>query len=388
MKKIIIVINNLEVGGVQKSLVNLLNEINNIYDITLCVFYLENEKFIEDIPQNIKIMKVNSFYKFLGCSQSQLKKFSFKYFLRGFFALMTKIFGRHLMLSFFDMFQRKISGFDYAISYLHEQSDKTFYGGCNNFVLKKINASFKATYVHCDFSLCGANTLKNKKLYNKFNRIICCSNGCAEKFIECNPNLLEKVSVIRNCNNFKMIKKLSEELNVYSKDYFNIVTVARLSAEKSISKAILAINFLIENGVKVKYHIVGEGKQKNELIKLVDQYKLSNSIFFYGNRVNPYPFIKNADLFLLTSEHEAAPMVFDEAAYLKVPILSTRTLSVNEMILYPGFGMVCGHSQEEINMSLFSLILENKLEIIKVKINNFEFNNDESVLRFKKIFNV
>ena len=72
----------------------------------------------------------------------------------------------------------------------------------------------------------------------------------------------------------------------------------------------------------------------------------------HGSQLNPYRYMKNAKLLLLPSYHEAAPMVFQEAIALEVPILTTDTTSAMEMVVNQGAGWVCGFDDESIYCSL------------------------------------
>ena len=81
-------------------------------------------------------------------------------------------------------------------------------------------------------------------------------------------------------------------------------------------------------------------------------------ITFYGNQANPYPYIKQADLLLIPSLHEAAPVVIDEAICLGWPIFSTETISAKEMILDRKVGFVCKNDQESLTESLQKVLMD------------------------------
>ena len=199
MKKIIIVNNNLKTGGVQISLINLLKEIGSIYDVTLLLF-AANEQELEKIPKEVKVVTVSSPFKYFGISFDESKRSLGQCLTRSFFAIVTKVLGRSVAIQLMAPFQKKIKGYDCAISYLHEGVQKSFYGGCNEFVLKKIEAKKKIAWIHCDFSLCGANNAKSKRIYAEFDTIVACSEGAKATFVKCLPELENKCISIRNCN--------------------------------------------------------------------------------------------------------------------------------------------------------------------------------------------
>jgi len=379
MKKIIIVNNNLKTGGVQISLLNLLKEIHNLYDVTLLLFSAD-ENSLKLIPENVKVIIEKSPFSYFGISFQESKRSLKSLCGRTFWTIITKIFGRSTAIRLMSPFAKTYENYDCAISYLHEGGQKSFYGGCNEFVLKKINAPKKITWLHCDFSLCGANNKKSVNIYHAFDTIIACSEGTKNAFLKCMPDLESKCVVIRNCNDYAAIQKMAQPAMTYPEDVFNIVTVARLSAEKGIDRMLHAVSVAKNNGFRCHYHIVGTGSELGSLKQWVSDLSLTDEVTFYGNQTNPYPYIAAADLFVLPSYHEAAPMVFDEAASLGIPVLATETTSTHEMITAENAGFVCENSQEGLTTSLLE-ILENpaKLKVISNHLKARSFHNQKSV---------
>ena len=369
-KKILIVNNNMHIGGVQKSLVNLLWNISDEYDVTLLLFY-KGGKLLKDLPEKVKVIEANFAYRFLGMSRLDCKNIPEK-IGRTFFAAISRIIGRKYAIMLMGLFQKKIKGFDVAVSYLHNPSDKMFYGGCNDFVLKHVAAQKKIAFLHCDYNLCGANTLENAKLYKKFDVIAACSRGCADSFVKACPSLKDKVKVVYNCHRFDQIKAMAKEDPIsMEEDKVNIVTVARLGKEKGVERAVRAVASLGNLKENIKYYIIGDGIQKKLIKEIIEKENLSRNIVLCGEKTNPYGYISAADMLLIPSYSEAAPLVIGEAACLGTPILSTKTSSAMEMIVNRGFGWVCENSEEAIVEKLkeilnnTSCIYEKKEEIRK-----------------------
>lgn len=74
--KILIVNNNMEIGGIQKSLANLLSEISTKHDVTLFLFNPEGA-LMDEIPENVQVINGNFYTRVLGMSQNQAKKKGF-----------------------------------------------------------------------------------------------------------------------------------------------------------------------------------------------------------------------------------------------------------------------------------------------------------------------
>ncbi|MDD4413156.1 MAG: glycosyltransferase [Oscillospiraceae bacterium] len=384
MKKLLFVNNNMKIGGVQKSLCNLLIEISGLYDITLLLFDKSGD-YLNDIPSNVKVISTKSAFHCLGISQSEAIG-GWK-LLRGFFVIFSRVFGLPAALKLISLTQRKIIGYDVAISFLHASRSSGFYGGCNEFVLNKVISKEKITFLHCDYTQTGAANDYNNSNYRRFDKIAACSEGCRQKFLEVIPEMTDRCFVVRNCNDFREIAVLSEQEPVcYDKSYLNILTVARLGGEKGIERVIPAIYQCVQKGYNVRYHIVGDGIMRSKLENMVKDLKIEENIFFYGNQANPYRFMKNADLLVLPSYHEAAPMVFDEAICMNLPILATKTTSTDEMILKVNAGWVCENSEDGILKALMGIASDPEAlskAAKQMREATYQFNNNSSVNQFQ-----
>lgn len=345
----------MHIGGVQKALISLLWNIQDRYDVTLLLFNEVGECY-NDIPPGVKVVAVKSAFRFLGMTRYDLHTFGDKVG-RSFFAAISRVFGRKYAIALMGLGQRKLKGYDAAISYLHNPGDKAFYGGCNDFVLKHVSAEKKIAFLHCDYVRSGANTPDNNKMYAQFDRIAACSQGCADSFITVNPLLRDKVIVVPNCHRFDQIRELAEKSPVeLQKGTVNIVTVARLGSEKGVGRAVQVLAGLGEKRERIHYYIVGDGIQRGMIEQAIDREGLRDYITLCGMLSNPYGYIRAADLLLIPSYSEAAPLVIGEAACLGTPILSTETTSAREMIEMTGYGWVCENTEEAMTKALDQLL--------------------------------
>ena len=357
MKWILIVNNNMHIGGVQKALVNLLNAIHDRYDITLLLFHPAGE-LLKEIPADVTVLAVRSAYRFLGMTRYDVAHKPLWKLQRSLWALTTRILGRTSAISLMAFGQKKLTGYDAVISFLHDAGERLFYGGCNDFVLRHTSATRKITVLHCDYSICGANTPENALRYRQFDVIAACSEGCGRQFISCIPELKDKVNTLFNCHDFEGIACAArEDPQKFPADSVNIVTVARLGKEKGVLRAVETLGQLtdFEN---YHYYIVGDGIERPQIETRIQELGLEQKVTLLGEKVTPYGYIQAADLLLIPSVSEAAPMVVGEAAALGTPILSTMTSSAKDMIETPGYGWVCENSQEGLWQMLCRILSE------------------------------
>ena len=381
MKKILIVNNNLDMGGIQKSLINLLKSQHHSYDITLLLFS-QSGALLSQVPAGVKVISPNTSYKMLGLGREELKKFPLLFAFKAFLMKFASVFSRRKAMRILGLFQRKIKGYDTVISFSHLTNSNIFANGCGDFVLDKTECNNKVCLIHCDYLNSGFMSEQNNEEYDEFDKIACCSDSVRMRFIQGSRINEDKVYCLRNFFDVD-IKNVSEkDTEHYDAGYINIVSVARLSSEKGIDRAIEAM-FNVHRD-DIRYYIVGDGPERNLLQEKVNEYNLSNNVFFLGEQKNPYKYMSEADYLLVPSRHEAAPIVFDEAKVLGVPVITTNTTSAEEMVgMYGGY--VCENTPEGIE-GVIAKIQKATLKIPvpvdnKVQCNQFAELNNKSERR-------
>ena len=229
MKKILIVNNNMKIGGVQKSLCNLLWSVADQYDITLYLF-APIGAYMHDIPPQVHVLSCDSLFRYLGTSQKDCSTHWRDYFIRGILACVCKLFGRKAILPLLLRSQEQLqTHYDCAISYLHNGAPHRFYGGVNEFVLKRVSAERKIAFLHCDYMQCGANCEENNAAYKGFDTIAACSRGCRSAFIRAMPELAEKCRIVPNFHQYEKIRALAAQAPYcYADGQLHVLMVARI----------------------------------------------------------------------------------------------------------------------------------------------------------------
>lgn len=353
MKKVLIVQDNLKMGGIQKALSNALCLApQNEYDITLLLFH-EGGVLLDEIPSSISVITAGKGYSILGKSKEEIQRNKGQFLLKGFLYVWTKLFNRNSAMRLLGLFKRKLCGYDYAVSYSHPFHEKVLSGGAAEFILSKVEAKEKICFIHCDYFQSGIRSKYNDKMLGKFDKLVCVSNSVKNRFIESVPHLAQRAVTIRNSVLKEDIVKLSFiETYCYDSSFINLLTVARLSQEKGIARALEAL--ALSKRKDVRYYIVGEGPEREKIENIIRLLRLEEQVFLMGATENPYAYMKNADYLLVPSYHEAAPMVFDEARVLELKIVSTETLSAKEMVTGEG-SIVCENSTEGLTEAFLRL---------------------------------
>ena len=375
----------MHIGGVQKALVNLLKEIASEYEVTLLLFYKGGE-LLRDVPENVRVITACRALRGWGATREDADGLRLQ-LSRAFSAAITRAAGRKWICRILFPFQKKLRGYDVAISYLHSGNDHVFYGGCNEFVLRCTEAEKKISFLHCDYEKMHAGSRYNASIYQKFDAIAACSAGCKDAFSAVFPELKQKVQVVRNCHDYERLHHdAAQAPAALSKTSVNVVTLSRFGREKGVLRGIQAVADVQRAGKKLRYFIIGNGVEYPKAAAMVKQLGLETSVTLLGEMLNPYGYLKAADVLLIPSFSEAAPMVIGEAASLGTPVLSTRTSSAEEMIVCSGYGWVCDNTQVGITEGLERLLANPEiLKSHRESLEKMEFTNSEAITEFRHL---
>lgn len=393
MKKILFMCINMNIGGTEKALLTMLNEMDRRkYDITL--FMLEEYGgFLNQIPDGIKVMYLKEY--------KTLKKF-----INNPPQLVAKelIKNRKVISGLSILFIYTISKLikDISIYYkyilrnvdiLNEEYDIAIaYAGpmdfISYFVINKIKSKKRVQWIHFDITKIGFNVNFAKKIYDKFDKVFVVSNEGKDKLINFLPSLKDKTEVFFNIISCKMIEKMSYEGEGFSDDFdgTRILTVGRLSKEKGQDLIIPVLKKLKKNGYKVRWYCIGDGPAKKEYEKLVDKLNIKDDFIFLGSKLNPYTYMKECNIYVQPSKHEGYCITLGEARCFNNPIVTTNFTGANEQIVNENTGLVCEINEEEIYKAIKKLLDDKKLyKNIKDNLNNEIVDSTKEIRKLESI---
>lgn len=174
------------------------------------------------------------------------------------------------------------------------------------------------------------------KFYNNFDAIVCQSDDMQQDLVE---NFKIKPDKVRKINNPIDFSFIDEELvnaqkpETYLQDYKNVVAIGNLSHRKDFDNLLKVFNELKNH--KVLLHILGDGRNREKLHQFKEELGLEN-VIFHGVQNNPYPFLKFADLFVLSSRYEGFPNVLLEAGACGCYALANHCKGGIDEIIQPG----------------------------------------------------
>lgn len=220
-----------------------------------------------------------------------------------------------------------------------------------------------------------------RMLYSRADSIIAVSKGVADDSAKFFRIPLNRINIIHN-------PVLSEEIYSAAKEPVNhpwflpgnppiILSVGRLTVAKDYGTLIKAF-YKIRQQRQVRLVILGDGEEKQGLLRLIRLLKLENDVWLPGFVDPPYPYLARASVFVLSSIWEGFPTVIVEALALGVPVVSTNCPSGPNEILDNGrFGVLVpvGDAEKLANAILRTLNNPPDPERLKERAKQFSIEN-------------
>lgn len=185
---------------------------------------------------------------------------------------------------------------------------------------------------------------------------------------------------------------MAEEELPFSKEKpqsFNLVSVGRLSYVKGFDLAIEALKILHNKGLtNIKWYIVGYGGYEKELKELISKHDLKGSFILLGKKTNPYPYIKNCDLYVQPSRYEGKAVTVSEAKILGKPILITKYPTASSQIENGVEGIICDLSVPDLAKGIEKFYRNQAMKYtITNNIRNKDYSNSYELEKLYKIIN-
>ena len=395
MKKesILFVIDSLHCAGAEKSLTTLLSLLNySKYDVDLQLFGYGGA-LEELVPKEVNILKPMEYIKFSSLSTKNaviksLKNMNFKMLssrLKFSLAIRKDNYSNAQKARVYwqkvsNVIEENNKEYDIAISYA--QGVPTFY------VAEKVCAKKKLAWVNVSYKLEDEDRIFQEQFYDKYNKIVAVSDSAKKIFLETFPKYTDKLEIIYDINDADFIKKMSDQGQSYNDNYtgLRILTIGRLANQKGYDMALEACKILKEKGIEFKWYSLGIGPLKEEIEKYINENNLENNFKLLGVKSNPYPFIKDCDIYVQTSRFEGFGIAIAEARMLNKPVVTTRFDAVYNQMKDRKNGLVVDMNSQGIVNGILEVINNKELtnEIISY-LKTEKKGNTEELEKFYKL---
>lgn len=321
-RKLVFIANDLRVGGIETSLVNLLDKIDyKKYQVTLILEKKEGE-FLLEINHHISIFSYNISYH-----KNILVRKSYNFLKRVLFGLLY------------------YNSYDFSCCY-------ATYSLMGN-KLARLMSSNGTIFIHGDYTNIYPIESEFRQFFDhrkidKFKKIVFVSNESKCHFLNYYPNLVKQCLVINNFVNEKKILSLSHQtISMQKRKNTLFVYVGRLEEKsKKISKMLKLMKEL-KNDYSVELWIVGDGSDRLKYEQMILDYQIKDVVKLLGSKKNPFPYMRCADYILMTSDYEGFPVVYMEAIILRKKILTTIDVTDSFISIPNKLGYILSKSEKK-----------------------------------------
>lgn len=396
MRKVLISSFDMEVGGVERSLISILNNFdysNNEVDLML---YSHTGDFMPMLNNRVNLLnEVKQYSTFRKSIGETIKQGNLTLGLARILSkFLAKINGSIKDLSEYGIYQMQLiwkytlpflpkieKKYDVAISYLWP----------HYFVAEKVQAKRKIAWIHTDYSTIETDIDMDLKMWNKFDYIMAVSEECKNAFLKKYPSLQSKVRVMENITSPEFIRKMAEEDiedSIKNDNSFKLCSVARLSHAKGIDNAVKALRILQDRGLTdIKWYVVGYGGDEDMIKNLIRENKLEDSFILLGKKINPYPYMKVCDIYVQPSRYEGKAVTVGEAQILGKPVVITNYTTAKSQVRDNVDGYICELSVDGIADGVEKLYKDKKLRIkLSNNCKNTDYSNSSELENLYNIF--
>lgn len=382
-KQLLFIIDSLDCGGAEKSLVSLLPLIDyDQYDVDLMLFD-RGGVFENYVPEKVNLIDYKYQILYPYTIKGQIRKFFCFSLLSPQLRFIKKRHGAEIhwrtMRHIHKTYPKE---YDVAIAY--QQGVPTF------FLAEKVSANKKLAWINVNIFADGYDIEYCNRFYKKMDGVIAVSNELYSLLGKELPWMKDRLRCVYDIVNQDIIRDMaklaSTEIDC-NKSTIKIVTVGRLVDQKNYLLACESAKILADRGFAFKWYFVGEGIMRKSIENRINELGLQQKVFLLGFKENPYPYMSQADIYVQTSSYEGFCLTLAEARILHRPIVSTNFDVVHDQIIDGENGLIADIAPESVADKIQELI-ENESLRNKIIQNLKKENNTTSTTEIQKFYSI
>lgn len=395
-KKVLIVSHAMELGGVERSLIGLLEAFDyNNYVVDLFLLRHEGE-LLKYIPDNVNLLPKIAAYTVLSRPMSQTMR-------EGHVLLtMARIYGK-IKAACFNKKHRygeSAVALEYSHKYTYRfmppiQPNKEYdlaisFLTPHYIVTNKVCAKKKIAWIHTDYASIMIDVASEEKMWSAYDNIISISNSVTASFLEVFPNLKGKILLIENILPRQLIKKQANEFEVtkeFTHENINLLSIGRYCYPKNFDNIPKICKYILRAGINVKWYLIGYGPDEQLIKKEISINGMQGQVIVLGKKENPYPYIKECDVYIQPSRYEGKSVTVREAQMLHKPVIITNYLTAESQLENGVDGVIVPLDNAACANGIIS-VLNDKVLIEKLKINcsKRDYSNFEEIKKLYSLF--
>ena len=384
----------MEIGGAERSLLDLLYTFDyEKYNVDLFL-YRHSGEWLKDIPKRVNLLPEAKKYSSLLVPMNQLIK-------RGQFDVLL---GRLAGKLFANRYSRKhnFTHSAVAIEYSHKYT-KAFMPKISPskkydlaisfltphyFVLDKVIANKKIAWIHTDYSTIDVNIESELKMWGRYDNVVSISKDCTKSFLEKFPSLSEKIVEIENILSAALIKHKSSEFvsDEINGDGFNLLSIGRFSDAKNFDNVPEICKKVIEKGLNVKWYLIGYGGDEQLIRNKIAEFKMQDYVIILGKKENPYPYIKACDAYIQPSRYEGKSVAVREAQILEKLVIITNYATAQSQLKDGYDGVIVPMDNDGCADGIYNVLTDKKLmQQLSFNCSQNDYTNSSEVEKIYKL---
>ena len=316
--RILFCVNYMHMGGVEKSLIALLRALPRDRFEPHVALERGTGELMDEIPQDVPVHVLRGFernyarvYHPLACG-SMADRASY---------LAAKL--RGTLVPYYDRVLRHeehlTEHFDIAVAYQGPNELLDWYVG------EYINADRRAGWIHFDVERCYINRRTVRRVYPRLDRVFIVAESSRDLFVKMFPEFGDRCRVFHNIVDPGRVRSMAREYDVERRPERAVLcTVGRVTGQKGPDVAVEVASRLRRRGVAFDWYFVGEGDMLERCRKSVCRLGLDDCMHFTGVRLNPFPYLRAADVYVQPSRYEGYCIAVAEARVFGMPIVCTQ----------------------------------------------------------------
>lgn len=396
-KRIFIAIHYLEIGGAEISLIGLLNAIDtDLYDVDLFL-YSHRGELLKQVPDKINLLPEIKKYDVIekpikeaiqkGFPDIALARLLAKYQFARYAKKNQLKEGSAILQYVFDAVTPLLPDinpnmeYDLAISFLTP----------HNIVLNKVKAKKKLAWIHTDYTKISVNVEKEIKVWSQFDHIVSISEDVTRAFLKVFPTLAGKIIGIANILSPQMVrqKALAGKLDFPTQDgRINLLSVGRFTIAKNFDNVPDICRRIMKEGCDVYWYIVGYGGDEHLIKEKIKEVGMESRVILLGKQENPYPFIKECDIYVQPSRFEGNAVTVREAQILCKPVIVANYPTAHSQIKQGIDGIIVPQDNAGCAHEIAQFIKNKELQqnIISY-LNEHDYGNEKEVQKLYSLMN-
>ncbi|MFZ4930742.1 glycosyltransferase [Chryseobacterium sp. Mn2064] len=335
-KKLLIRIGSLRHGGAEKVLVNFLKNLpSDKYEVDLLV-NLYSGLYIKEVPAWVNLYYLTKGEMITTNRPQDIPVKAYRVLYQKMFLWFPSLLYKFIL---------KNKKYDVEIAAIHAMH--------REILSSPQKDSKKIIWVQNDIFNLKEYTPEIIRQFFKFDRILVISNKLQEEMHKLAKNETEKQSVIKIFNPIDKndtLRKADIKVDDYpfNNDLPTFVTVGTVYPQKGYDRLLDVHKKLIDEGLQHNLIIIGDGYDFNKTLDQLNSLGLQNTAKMLGFSSNPYPYMKKADFYVMSSRHEGFPTIIAEALILNKPISATDISGIRDLLQDGKLGNITSNSEEGI----------------------------------------